>query len=220
MKKIFILFGTLSMFAILLLTSCESTVNVTGWKNPEIKMQVSKIVVMPLFEKLQYLKPFEQSMVTYFNSKGLPSIGSLEFLNPSKKYPIDEIKHRCDSLGADAILLFLYQGTDKTESYTPPTTYYTGGYGGYGGYWGGGYWGGGYYGAGYAETTVTTGGYWETTSVINLTAKLFVKGHPDPLWTAEVAVQDPKYVDIAAHIIGQEIYSHWKNDGLIKLKQK
>ncbi|MEI7501449.1 MAG: hypothetical protein WCK84_13500 [Bacteroidota bacterium] len=31
---------------------------------------------------------------------------------------------------ADAILVFVYIGTDKSESYVPPTTYTTGGFGG------------------------------------------------------------------------------------------
>lgn len=195
-----------------LLTSCEAPVTLTTWKNPEVRSQVSKVVVMPLFEKLEYMKPFEQSMVAYFNGKGLKSIGSLDFLNPNIKYPIDEIKHRCDSLGADAILLFIYKGVDKTESYIPPTTYYSGGYGGYGGYWGGGYWGGGYY----AAPVTTTGGYWTSSSVINLTAKLFVKGSKDPLWTGEIAVTDPKYVDQAANTIASNIYADWQKQNIMK----
>ena len=198
-----------------LLTSCGTPITLTSWKNPDVKGQVSKVVVMPLFEKLEYLKPFEQGMVASFNSRGMKSIGSLEFLNPSTKYPIDVIKHRCDSLGADAILLFLYQGVDKSQEFIPPTTYYSGGYGGYGGYWGGGYWGG-YYGGG----VVTTGGYWTTTSTIKLTGKLYVKGSKDPLWTADMTVTDPKYIDEVADKMASYIYSDWKSQNLIKFDKK
>jgi hypothetical protein len=215
MKMNKLLFGILIVAGAFLLNSCESPVTLTTWKNPANNSQVSKVVVMPLFEKLEYLKPFEQSMVTYFNSKGLKSIGSLEFLNPGVKYPIDEIKHRCDSLGADAILIFLYTGMDKEESYIPPTTYYSGGYGGYGGYWGGGYWGG-YYGGGVS----TTGGYWTTTKVVNVTSKLYVKGSKEPLWTGEITVTDPDYIDEAAHNIAQNIYSDWLKQNLIKFAEK
>ncbi len=209
----------LSIIAVaFLLNSCGTPVTLTSWKDPAKTSQVSKVAVMPLFEKLEYMKPFEQSMVAYFNGKGLKSVGSLDFLNPQIKYPIDEIKHRCDSLGVDAILLFIYQGTDKQESYIPPTTYYSGGYGGYGGYWGGGYWGG-YYG-GYGGGVVTTGGYWTTTSVISLSAKLFVKGSPDPLWTGELSVTDPEYIDQAAYKIASYIYSDWQKQNLIKFAGK
>jgi hypothetical protein len=157
------------------------------------------------------MKPFENSVVSYFNSRGLKTIGSLSFLNPNNKYAINDIKRKCDSLGADAILLFDYKGTDKTQSYIPPTTYYTGYYGGYGGYWGAGYWGGGYYGG-----TVTTGGYWETTSVVYVTSKLFVKGSKEPLWTGEISVTDPTHVDQSAYTIAQYIYNDWAKQNIMK----
>jgi len=207
-------YGLLFIGAIFFLSRCETPLSLTTIKNPEINAQVSKVVVMPLFEKLEYLKPFEQAVVASFKNKGLKSVGSLEFLNPDKKYQINDIKRKCDSLGADAILLFIYEGTDKTESYIPPTTYYTGYYGGYGGYWGGGYWGGGYYGA-----TMTTGGYWETNAVINLTAKLYVKGSKDPLWTGYIKVTNPKYIDQAGAMVGGTILADWKKENLVKLYQ-
>ena len=100
---------------------------------------------------------------------------------------------------------------DKTANFVAPTTYYSGYYGGYGGYWAGGYWGGGFYGA-----TVTTGGYWETTSVVNLTANLFVKGSKDPLWTGYLRVTDPRHIDEAGYMVAATIYSDWKKEKLIK----
>jgi len=169
------------------------------------------------------MKPFEQTMVTVFNNKGLKAIGSLAFLNPTIKYAIDDIKHRCDSLGVDAILIFTYQGMDKTENYIPPTSYYAGGYGGYGGYWSGGYWGGyygGYAGGYYGGTVATTGGYWTTSTMINLSAKLYVKGSKDALWTGEISVTDPEYVDQVAHTLAQNIYADWQKQNLIKFTPK
>jgi hypothetical protein len=206
-----------------LLSSCGAPVTLTSWKNPENKAQISKVAVMPLFEKIEFMKPFEQSMVAVFTGKGLKSVGSLSFLNPTIKYPIDEIKHRCDSLGVDAILIFTYQGMDKTESYVPPTTYYTGGYGGYGGYWGGGYWGGyagGYYGGYYGGGVATTGGYWTSSTTLNLTAKLYVKGSKDALWTGELTVTDPEYVDAVATTMAQDIFADWQKYNLIKFAAK
>jgi len=190
-----------------------SPVTLTSWKNPADNSQISRVVVMPLFDKLEYMKPFEQTMDAYFNSQGLKAIGSLDFLNPNVKYPIDDIKRKCDSLGADAILLFKYTGTDKTENYIPPTTYVTGGFGGY---WGGGYWGGGYYGGYYGGGVVSTGGYWTTTSVVNLKASLFTHASKDPLWTGEITITDPNYVDQAASSIAQSIYADWKKNNLLK----
>lgn len=218
MKTGKIYFGLLAVVAAFLFTSCGSPVTLTSWKNPDFKSQVSKVAVMPLFEKLEYMKPFEQSVDAYFSKQGLKSIGSLDFLNPNIKYPIEDIKRKCDSLGIDGILVFIYKGTDKTENYVPETTYYTGGYGGYwgGGYWGGGYYGGGYYGGG----AVSTGGYWTTTSVINLQASLYMKGSKDAVWTGDITVTDPQYVDQAAMNIAQYIYSDWQKYGLLKFAKK
>ena len=211
MMKKKLCYGLLLLGAVFFVSYCQTPLNLTTWKNPDLHAQVSKVVVMPLFEKLEYLKPFEQNVVAMFRNKGLKAIGSLEFLNPGKKYEINEIKKKCDSLGADGILVFIYEGTDKTQSYVAPTTYYNGYYGGYGGYWGGGYWGGGYYGA-----AVTTGGYWESTAVVKLTANLYVKGSKDPLWTGYINVTDPKYIDQAGQLVGGTICADWKKENLIK----
>jgi hypothetical protein len=218
MKTGKIYFALLAAAAAFMLTSCGAPITLTSWKNPESKTQVSKLVLMPMFEKLEYLKPFEKSMDAFFEKKGLLCYGSLEFLNPSIKYPLDDIKHKCDSLGADAILVFIYQGTDKTESYVPGTTYVAGGYGGY---WGGGYWGGGYYGgAAYYGGTVTTEGYWTTTSVVNLKANLYTKGSKDPAWTGDITVTDPQYIDQAAANLADYIYKDWQKEGLLKFPEK
>ena len=207
----------LAMAAILLIASCESPIKITTWKNMADNSKISKVVIMPLFEKLEFMKPFEQSMSSYFISKGLKSIGSLEFLNPNIKYPIADIKRKCDSLGADAILVFIYQGTDKTESYIPGTTYVTGGFGGY---WGNGYWGGGYYGPAYYGSTVTTAGSWTVTKVVNLKASVYSHVSKDPLWTAEISVTDPQYVDQASAEIAHHIYADWERNNILKQQGK
>ncbi len=211
-RKIYL--NLLAIIAAVVITSCSSSVTMTSWKNPADKSQISKVVVMPLFDKLEYMKPFEQSVDAYFNTQGMKSVGSLDFLNPNVKYPIADIKRKCDSLGADAILVFVYKGTDKSENYIPQTTYINGGFGGY---WGGGYWGGGFYGDGfYGGSTVTTGGYWTTTSVVSLKASVFTKASKDALWTADIQVVDPNYVDQAAATIAQNIYADWKKNNLLK----
>ena len=211
-------FTILAALTVIIITSCSSSVTITSWKNPDDNTKLSKIVVMPMFEKLEYVKPFEQNMCAYFNSKGLKSIGSLEFLNPTIKYPIADIKRKCDSLGADAILVFVYQGVDKTENYVPQTTYVTGGYGGY---WGGGYWGGGYYGGPYYGSVVSTGGYWTTTSVISVQASLYTRASKkDGLWAAEIKITDPEYIDKVASNIASNIYSDWQKNNILNMPKK
>ena len=224
MKTRNIYFTLLAVVAAFVITSCSSPITLTSWTNPADNSKISKVVVMPLFDKLEYMKPFEQSMDAYFITQGLKALGSLDILNPNIKYSVSDIKKRCDSLGADAILVFVYKGTDKSESYVPPTTYTTGGFGGSwgGGYWGGGSWGGyggGFYGgaAGFdAGSTVTTGGYWTTTSVVNLKASLYTRSSNDAIWTGDITVTDPNYVDQSATEIAQDIYADWVKYDLLK----
>ena len=157
MKHINFSAGLLVMLAMMLFAACESPVNLTSWKNPDDHTRISKVVIIPQFSKLEYVKPFEYSMCGYFNEQGLKSIGSLDFLNPAKSYTVEQVKTKIDSLGADVVLIFKYTGTDKEASYVPATYY-----GGYGSYWG---WGGGFYGGG-----VCSGGYWTSTSTVNVKA--------------------------------------------------
>jgi len=223
MKTRKIYFNLLAVVTVIFISSCSSPVTLTSWKNPSDNSKISKLVVMPLFDKLEYMKPFEQSMDSYFNSTGLKTIGSLDFLNPNIKYPIADIKKKCDSLGADAILVVIYKGTDKSESYVPETTYINGGFGGYwgGGYWGGGYYGGGFYGGGgYYGGAVTTGGYWTTTAVVNLKASVYTRSSKDPLWTAEIQVTDPQYIDESSVSIARSIYDDWKANNLLQYPPK
>ena len=186
--------------------ACQSPVTLTSWKNPADKTILSKVVIFPLFDKLEYTKPFEQSMVTYFQSQGLKSIGALDFLNPTVKYPFDDVLKKIDSLGANGVIVFKYTGTDKSQSYVPPTYY---------GGWGGGYWGGGFWGGGYWDGGVATGGYWVTTSTVNLKASLYVKDSKDAIWTGDITVTDPNYIDQAATTIAQDIWADWVKNNLV-----
>lgn len=209
MKKQHLCFLTGFIIAAFLITSCTAPITLTSWKNPEDNTKVSKVVVMALFGKLEYTKPVEQYVSAYFRSRGLKSIEALDFLDPTKKYPEAEIKSKLDSLGADAILVFTYKGTDVSQNYVPATYYgYAGGPWGYGyGYYYG--WGGG----------VSTGGYWTTTKIVNIKASLYstsVQRSKGALWTADITITDPSYIDQAATNVAQQIYMDWQKNQVLK----
>ena len=224
MKQYTFYFHILAALVVFGITSCESPVKLTSMKNVHNTTQVSRVVVMPLFENIDNLKPFEQTLVKFFNDKGLKSIGSLEFLKPGIKYPIDDIKRKCDSLGADAILLFAFEGVDKKESYTAPASYNADYYNSYGGYWGGGSWGTATYNTGSVGISVSgytggndgTGGAWHTKITLHLSSNLYTKGSKDALWSGKIDLVNPEYLDEAAIQIGQRIYSDWKSEKILK----
>jgi hypothetical protein len=209
MKKMNLLFLTGAILTAFLITSCTAPITLTSWKNQGDNSKISKVVVMALFGKLEYTKPVEQYVAAYFNKQGLKSIEALDFLNPTKKYQESEIKSKLDSIGADAILVFTYKGTDVSQNYIPPTYFgYCGGPWGYGyGSWYG--WGGG----------ITSGGYWSTTRMVNIKASLYTTAAQTTkgaLWTADITITDPQYIDQAATNVAQQVYLDWQKNQLLK----
>jgi hypothetical protein len=205
--------GSLVFIAFLFLTSC-SPVTLTSWKNPKVDEQVGKIMVWGMFNKLEYEKPFEDAMSNYFTSKGLKAIPALSILNPNVKYEYTDMERIVDSIGADGILIFVYQGSDKEENYVPPTTtvypdYYYNYYGYYNWYYPN-------YAPGY--NVVSTGGYWTTTTIVNLQANLYGNRKDELIWTGQISITDPEYIDAAAVDIGKNIFQDLSKNGILKVQ--
>ncbi len=192
--------------------SCSS-VTMTSWMNPKAsEKSISKLVVWGMFDKLEYEQPFESTMAGFFNQKGLKSVMGLDVLVPKKKYEYKELEKIFDSIGADAILIFHYKGTDKDQTYVEQTTtVYPDFYYNYYNYYS---WGYPTYAPSYG--VVSTGGYWTVTTVVNLRANLYGNSKDDLIWTGEIGVTDPQYIDQASADIARNIWSDWKSKNLVK----
>ncbi|MFC2101856.1 hypothetical protein ACFLS7_02580 [Bacteroidota bacterium] len=212
-KRSYLSLGVLAVGLAFILSGC-SPVTLTSWKNPKANEQISKVVVWGMFNKLEYEKPFEDAMVGYLNYKGVKAIAALDFLNPNLKYEYQDLERMIDSVGADGILIFSYKGTNKEKDYVPVSTsiypdYYYNYYGYYNWYYPN-------YGPGY--NVVTSGGYWTTTTIVNLTANLYGNSKDDLLWTAQVSVTDPDYIDSASTEVAKKVYQAWAKSGILKFK--
>jgi hypothetical protein len=208
--------GALLILVAFLFTSCGSSVNLTSWTNPKENSKIGNVVVWGMFDKLEYQKPFEQYAVNYFNSKGFKAMESLKFLSPGTKYELTALEKKFDSLGVDGILVVTYKGTDKSETYVPQTTsvypdYYYNYYN---------YYNWGYPMYGYGANVVTTGGYWATTSTVNLHANLYANSNNALIWTAEISITDPEYIDEVTARVASQIYDDWQKNGLLKVVAK
>jgi hypothetical protein len=216
MKKSMLVPGVMLILVAFLFTSCGSSVTMTTWTNPKEKEKIGNVVVWAMFDKLEYQKPVEQYSTAWLNNKGFKAMESLNFIAPGKKYELTELEKKFDSLGVDGILVITYKGTDKSETYVPPTTtVYPDYYYNYYNYYS---WGYPMYGAG--ANVVTTGGYWATTSTVNLHANLFANSTNGLLWTAEIAVDDPEYIDEVTNKVISQIYADWQQNGLLKVVGK
>ncbi len=213
MKKKSTLFpGSFLILFAVLLTSCSPVV-LNSYMNPKAaEKNVSHLLIWGMFDKLEYRQPFEQYFAQYFSQKGIKCIGSLSILRPDKKYDYKDLEKKFDSLGVDGILIFNYQNTDKDKSYVPQTTsMYPDYYYNYYSYYS---WGYPLYSPGYS--VVSTGGYWTTTTVVNLTANLYGNSKDDLLWSAQIAITDPQFIDEASVQIAKTVYADFANKQLIK----
>jgi hypothetical protein len=209
--------------SLFLLFSCAPTVTLTGWKNPEEKQTVSKVVVWAMFKRLEYQKPFEEASADLLNSKGLTGIQALKLVSPSKKYELPELEKILNDAGADALLIFNFKNINQSTDYVEQTTtFYPSYYGNYYDYYSWGY-------TGYASvynmsggvntSSVTTGGYEVTTTVISLTANLYSVADKKLLWTGEISITDPKYVDLAAKTVMKKMFADWESERLVTAKK-
>jgi hypothetical protein len=208
MKKQIRLIAASIIVLAFIVTSCETPLKMTTWTNPKGGLQVSKIAVWGMFDKLEYQKTFEQCVTSYINSHGLKAIEMLSVLTPGQKYSEAQLEKLYDSTGVDGILMVTYEGTDKNEKYIPQTAYVSS----YD------YYAWGYPMYGYGSSVVTTGGYWSVSSVVNLRANLYHKNKKDLLWSGEISVTDPKYIDQVSYKIASNVIADWQKNNLIKGK--
>ncbi|MCK9421902.1 MAG: hypothetical protein M0Q38_04840 [Bacteroidales bacterium] len=211
MKKMMFAPGLLAILIAFLFTSCNP-ITMTTWTNPKENQKIGNVVVWAMFDKLEYQKPFEQYASNYFNSKGFKSMESLSFIAPGHKFELQQLEKKFDSLGIDGILVVTYKGTDKSQSYVPPTTtVYPDYYYNYYNYYN---WGYPMYGMG--ANVVTTGGYWVSSSTVNIHANLYANSNNDLIWTAEIAIDNPQYIDEISYQIAAQMYADWQKSGLLK----
>jgi hypothetical protein len=191
MKKNTLQFAVVLFMAAFILNSCSTPVTITSWKNPQSNFQVGNVVVLALFDKLTYSQPFENQLVTYFSGQNLKSKKAMDFMDPTRQYTNIELNSKLDSVGADALLLVSYKGTDVSVNTTG------GFYGGYRGWYGGG------------------GQVW-TTSTVNVSAKLYTVNNDQLIWTADLQLTDPSDVNASAQQIAQAIIKDWAAKNMLK----
>lgn len=211
MKKIILSPGLLIILIAFIFTSCNP-ITLTSWTNPKENQKIGNVVVWAMFDKLEFQKPFEQYAANYFNSKGFKAMESLSFLPPGHKYSLTDLEKKFDSLGVDGILVVTYKGTDKSQSYVAPsTTVYPDYYYNYYNYYN---WGYPIYGMG--ANVVTTGGYWVTSSTVNIQANLYANSDNTLIWQASISIDDPQYIDQISYQIAGQMYADWVKNNLLK----
>jgi hypothetical protein len=191
-KSLFII--ALALIAVAV-SSC-TTVRLTSWKEPGTSATVSNVMIIALFERLEFTKPFEENMTSYFKSKGLKASKSLDFMAPNQSLTDEELKAKVLASGADAVLVFTPKGADKSVNYTPPT--YNGFYRGY-------------YGGIYSVSP----GYYSESTTYNVQANLYSVSEEKLIWTGDISTTDPGSIEAATYDISKEIYADWVRNQIV-----
>ena len=194
MKTLRISTGLLTIACLILAAACSTPIELTSWKDPNQNKQVSKLVVLALFDKLTNIQSMEDAVSSYFTSQGTQTIEALTFMVPFKQYSVDEVQKKMDSLGADGLMIITPKGTD-VSIYSQPTYY-----GFYRGYWGG-------MAAGTSISTSTT---------YNLRANLYTTKGDGLLWTGDIAVTDPNDVGSSMRAIAQKMFADLVQKNIVK----
>jgi len=196
MKTAKITIGFCALALIMLLLGCSSPVSLTSWKNPNSNKQISNVVVIALFDKLNYIQSMEDAFYNYFSTQGLKTVKSLSFMVPYQTYQMADLKKKLDSLGADGLLILTSKGADVSVDYNQPTYY------GFYGRFGGG--------------IAATGGGVYTSTTYNVRANLYTTADDGLLWTGDLAVTDPNDVGGAMTQMAQSVYGDWVKNAVLK----
>jgi hypothetical protein len=199
MRTTFIKIGLPVLAVMFLLSSCTPPLSMTTWKNPNANDKVSKVVVLVVFDKLNIIKPYEEAVAAYLNSKGVKAISAITFLVPFQQYTKEQLAAKLDSLGADGILIFTYKGTDVSVNYSPPTYY--------------GFYAGGWARAGWG--VAGSPGYWSTDQNVNVRANLYWVKSQELLWTGDLTYFNPSDAYAAGTQAGQQIFTDWQKNAVV-----
>lgn len=200
MRKISLAALLSGIMLFLIMSSC-TTVNLTSWKDPASTEQIRQVYILALFEKLEFIMPFENNTAAYFADKGLTSVKSIDHFPPTQPFSAEDLKAKVSALGVDALLVFAPKGVDKSVNYTPPT--YSGFYG---------YYRGGYYNV--------SPGYYSESKTYHIQANLYSVADEKLIWTGDLTTTDPGSLESAIYEIDREIYIDWVKNGLVSTESK
>jgi len=168
---------------------------------------IKSIFIIAFTDNLDVRATLEKDLATAATKRGLKAYKSLDIVGPveiKSMAPVKDvfIKKLLD-LGCEAVLTTALVQSSSETKYTPASdiTYSPYAYGTYAGYGGfapyGAYGGfGGYYG--YAVTTMSTPGYYTTTSKYFVEAKVFDLKTDETLLSLQTKVENPETIEKAS----------------------
>ena len=209
-SKLFAILLTIILFFSII--SCKPGFSIrttTLWVNKE-KLppeRIKSIFIIAFTDNLDVRANLEKDLAAAAQKRGLKAYKSLDVVGPVEIKAMAPVKDvfikKLQDLGCEAVLTTaLVHATSETK-YTPSSSmtyspYSYGTYAGYGGFAPYGAYGGfgGYYG--YAVSTMTTPGYYTTTSKYFVEAKVFDLKTDETLLSMQTKVENPETIEKAS----------------------
>jgi len=119
MKKLFVKFLIVSLLPFFF--SCAASTNLTGFKNPDFKEKVTKILVYSLAKDLSLRQNIEQEVTNAFTQQNKKAFPSINLFSPVKSYTKEEIMNTIEREKFDAVLVLSVTDTETSETYIPPS---------------------------------------------------------------------------------------------------
>jgi len=212
MKKTKLTTALLFLILCLLIISCKPgfSIRTTAlWVNKEQlpPEPLKSIFIIAFTDNLDVRATLEKDLANAAQKRGLKAYKSLDIVGPVEIKSMAPVKDvfikKMKDLGCEAVLTTALVQSSSETKYTPASdfTYSPYAYGTYAGYGGfapyGAYGGfGGYYG--YAVTTMSTPGYYTTTSKYFVEAKVFDLKTDETLLSMQTKVENPETIEKAS----------------------
>jgi hypothetical protein len=198
MKKLML---SLSMLCLMILSSCGSTQLASSWREPNKQVtinQLSKVLVVALFNTETSRRKAEDQMVTYLNGKG---VVSYDYLNDKfNKKNETAIREKIREDGFDGAITMRLVDVEQERVYvqnTPRSSpyYYDFSF---------------YYFRNYANS-----GYYTTTKTYTAEVKVFSIKENKIIWTGVTKTTDPEGVDKLLSEVTKVVYKKMVNEGFV-----
>ena len=205
------------LIAISALAACsKTTTNISqSYRNPGYEQTVfKKLFVIGVAENQESRQAFENAFAEAITEQGGSAEASWGHLPKSEQLSEEEIRSAMGAGGFDGVLITRLLSVDKSQEYTPPSTYNnprTRYYAGGGGIYGYGFYG--FYGTTYAQ--VHTPGYFETSTTIRLETNLYSLATSGLVWTGQSDTVDPSSIPDARESMTAAVAKKLKEERLI-----
>ncbi len=207
-KIVYTLALTISAFG--LISCVSSTQLIESWhdENYTDGSKLESVLVLGVFQDDTKRRAFEAKFVELVNTGGKQAVAGYTLMPEKDDYDDEQdIIAAVSKIGADAVLITSYKGTDQQQRYIPPSMDYAPAMT-HGGYYGS------YYGSAYRR--VYSPGYTVTDTVVSLETRVYAVDSKKLVWAGNTKSVNSASTDKVAEELVKIVTDDMRESGLIE----